>query len=207
MKAFLRWMSRILGSAITIILTIVLFPYISDLAARLLPNEAGAAIKTSAIIASRFRESARLETFNVEEDGVINYEIQAAFIGTVANVNIKYRYNASFGIDLQKVQLQTMGDEIVFKLPLPEMMQDAITLTESYRDDFWFPGFTDDDFNQLLENERLLRRRAHMTGENSEQMQAVTLSIFESTIKTWMSGINSQVRFRYEWLAQPTADE
>ena len=105
MKAFMRWLSRIFGSAITIVLVIVLFPHLSRLAAKFMPDESGSAIKASAILSEKLEHSSRLETFRVSADGVLNYDIQAAFIGTVATINASYRYDASFGIDLQKVKM------------------------------------------------------------------------------------------------------
>ena len=116
MKALLRWLAKIVGSAITIVLVVVIFPYVSQLAAKLMPDESGAAIKASAILASRLENSARLETMKVEEEGVLNYDIQAALLGSVANINVSYLYEASFGIDLSKVTMQASGNEIVFLL-------------------------------------------------------------------------------------------
>jgi len=198
MKTFLRWIARTVGSAISLVLVIVLFPYVSDIAANLLPDESGSAIKASAIIATRLKESARLETLCVEEEGVLNYDIQAAFVGSVASINIKYRYNGSFGIDLAKVELIASGNELIIRLPYPELMQDSLTPLETYRDDFWYPGFSDDDYVKLLEHERAERRDVYLSGEKAAKLQNTSISMFEKTIAKWLTDVNSSLNIRYE---------
>ena len=199
MKSFFRWLGKVIGSALTIILVIVLFPHISKLAARLMPDESGAAIKVSAILAQRLESSARLETLKVQEEGVLNYDIQAALIGSVANINASYVYEASFGIDLSKVLLQPSGDQLVFILPEPELIQDNLTPKEVYRDDFWFPGFSDSDYEKLMENERVARRDIYLNGEKLEQLKAATIAAFESTIQVWLQDVDAALSFQYEW--------
>lgn len=198
MKRFLRWIAKIFGSALTIILVIVFFPYISKLAARVLPDESGAAIKASAILATRLDNSARLETLKVEEEGVLNYDINAAFIGTVGNVNVSYVYAASFGIDLSKVIMKVEGDSITFILPQYELLQDSLTPHEVYRNDFWTPGFTDADYAELLEGERIARRAVYLSGENEHLLQEATVEAFEKTIAAWMKEFDANLSFHYE---------
>lgn len=200
MKRFFRWLGKVISSALTIILVIVLFPHVSKLAARLMPDESGAAIKASAILAQRLESSARLETLKVQEEGVLNYDIQAALIGSVANINASYVYEASFGIDLSKVLLQPSGDQLVFILPEPELIQDSLTPKEVYRDDFWFPGFSDSDYEKLMENERVARRDVYLNGEKLEQLKAATIAAFESTIQVWLQELNSTLSLQYEWI-------
>ena len=204
MKAFCRWLGKIVGSAITLVLVIALFPYISQWAAKLMPDESGAAIKASAIIASRLEESARLETLRVEEDGVLHYDIQAAFIGSVAEISISYQYAASFGLDLSRVQMEVTGSEITFRMPAPELLLDAITPVESYRNDFWYPGFSDDDYNKLLEDERIQRREGYLSGENQEMLRETSWNVFEETVAGWLKNVNDSLVFHYEALAETT---
>ena len=198
MRAFVRWLGRIIGSALTIVLVIILFPHLSRLAAKFMPDESGAAIKASAILAEKLEQSSRLETLRVSADGVLNYDIQAAFIGSVANINASYCYDASFGIDLQKVQMQASGNELTFYLPETEVLLDSLTPSEVYRDDFWYPGFSDQDYENLLENERLLCRERYLSGEYEETLWQASVEAFEKTISPWISNIQSQLVFRYE---------
>lgn len=206
MKAFFRWLAKVLGSALTVILVIVLFPHVSKIAARLLPDESGAAIKASAILSSKFENSARLETFKVEEDGVLNYDIQAALIGSVANINVSYDYAASFGIDLSKVTMVPSGNVITFTLPKAELIQDSLTPKEIYRDDYWFPGFSDEDYENLLQEERLARRDVYLNGAQQENLWNATVAAFEQTISAWLQSLNASLSFNYIQAEEVPAD-
>lgn len=206
MKAIFRWLSKILGSALTIVLVIVLFPYISTMAAKILPDESGAAIKASAILSSKLENSARLETLSIEEEGVLNYDIQAVLIGSVANINVSYVYNASFGIDLSKVNMVPAGNVITFALPPAELIQDSLTPQEVYRDDYWVPGFSDADYEKLLQEERLARRENHLNGEQKEALWNATITAFEQTIAPWLQSVNSNLTFNYIQAAEAPAD-
>lgn len=197
MKALLRWLAKILGSALTVILIVILFPYVSRWAERLLPDESGAAIKASVILASELENSARLETLKVKEDGVLNYDIRAAFIGTVAEVNVKYQYEASFGIDLTKVSMQVSGTEIIFTLPQPELIQDTLTPNEVYQEDFWYKGFTLQDYEKLLENERCTRRKVYLSGEQSSSLWEATIAAFDKTVIAWLQNVNGNLKWSY----------
>lgn len=197
MKAFLRWLAKIAGSALTLILVIVLFPYVSRLVEKLMPDESGSAIKISAILATKLEESTRLETLQVEEEGVLNYDIRAAFIGSVSNVNISYKYEASFGIDLSKVTMQVSGNTIEFTLPQLELLQDALTPKEVYHDDFWYKGFSFNDYEKLLEAERTARRNAYLNDNANSQLWDATVAAFENTIKTWLKNVNGNLILRY----------
>ena len=199
MKAFLRWLSRIIGTALTVILIIILFPYISRIAAKLLPDESGAAIRTSAILASRFRDTARLETLQVEEDGVLNYDIQAALLGSVANINIQYLYEASFGLDLTKVSIQRNGSSLTLLLPQPELILDGLRPSAVVRDDFWYPGFSDADYEKLLETERQHRREVYLSGEEKQHLLDSSVSALDRTIKAWLEELSPGIELQYVW--------
>lgn len=197
MRAFFRWLAKIIGSALTVILVVILFPYVSRLATRLLPDESGAAIRASAVLATKLENSARLETLKVEEDGVLNYDIRAAFIGSVAQVNVSYKYEASFGIDLNEVTIQVSGNELVFTLPQPVLIQDVLTPSEVYQDDFWYKGFTLEDYEKLLESERIARREEYLSGDASAQLWDATIEAFEKTIAAWLKDVNNSLTLTY----------
>jgi len=204
MKAILRWLAKILASAITIALLIIFFPYLSEIANEMMPDESGTAIKTSMILASKLEESARLETLKVEDEGVLNYEVKAAFLGTVATINLSYKYEGSFGIDLRKVQMHVAKNKITFVLPLPEVIQDTLTPQEIVSDDYWYPGFSEMDFEKLLENERLACRENYLHGEQVEMLCEKSLTAFESTIASWMKSLNRNLEIHYEIADQTT---
>lgn len=201
MKAFLRWLGKVIGSAVTLVLVIILFPYLSKVAAKVLPDESGAAIKASAILSSRMEESARLEVLRVEDEGVLNYDIQAAFVGSVANINVRYQYSGSFGVDLAKVEMLVSGNDLVIRLPEPEVLQDSLTPLETYRDDFWYPGFSDADYANLLEQERQTRRNTYLTGEKADMLRQSAQMAFEKTIASWLKDVKGNLVIHYEPLA------
>lgn len=202
MKALMRWLARIVGTALTVILIIVLFPFVSRLAARLLPDEAGASIKTSAILAAKLQDTARLETLQVEEDGVLHYDIKAALLGSVASINMQYRYEASFGLDLTRVGIQRNGASLTLLLPQPELILDGLRPIEVIRDDFWYPGFSDADYETLLENERQSRREVYLSGDKKQRLYDASVSALDRTIKAWMEEISPGVQLQYAWAEQ-----
>lgn len=204
MKAFLRWLAKTVGSAITIVLVIVFFPYVSRFADKFMPDESGAAIKASAILATKLENSARLETLKISEDGVLNYDIRAAFIGSVGSVNVSYKYEASFGIDLRKVTMQATGNTIVITLPQPELIQDTLTPDEVYHDDFWYKGFSFKDYENLLESERLTRRSVYLEGEGKSTLWNATVAAFEETIEPWLKNVNGNLTMRYAEMQNET---
>ncbi len=198
MKAFLRWLAKVVGSALTIVLVVIMFPYLSRLAAKLMPDESGAAIKASIILSTNLEDSARLETLRVEEEGMLNYDIQAAFIGSVADINVSYQYEGSFGIDLSKVQMEASGSTLTFILPAPELIQDNLTPSEVYKNDFWYPGFTEMDYEKLLEQERTARRDVYLSGEQTGHLWDSTLAAFQSTIEVWLKDMEGNLSFQYK---------
>ena len=202
-KAILRWFAKILAGVITIALLIIFFPHLSEIADEMMPDESGTAIKTSMILASKLEESARLETLKVEDEGVLNYEVKAAFLGTVATINLSYKYEGSFGIDLRKVQMHVAKNKITFVLPLPEVIQDTLTPLEIVSDDYWYPGFSKMDFEKLLEKERVACRDSYLYGEQLELLCDKCLTAFESTIASWMKSVNRNLEIQYE-ITSPT---
>lgn len=196
MKAILRWIGSVIGGALTLVLVVVLLPYASTLAAKVMPDEGRSAIKVSAVLASNFAESARLETFTVEADGVLNEEFKAALIGRVGSVNLRYTYQASFGIDLKKIEFRVSGNQITLVLPEAEVLQDSLRPTEVHWDDFWVSGFKDADYEQLIEDERIARREA-VLAENEEAIWQATVSALESTFSEWLKGIASNAKIEY----------
>lgn len=195
MKRFLRWILRVFTSALTLVMVFVMLPYAVKLAARLMPDESGAALKASAIIASKLENSARLETLRVEEEGVLDYSVKPAFLPTVAEITAKYRYEASFGVDLSKVTIDLTGNHLTFILPPAELIQDCITPTEIYRDDYWYPWIKDAKYEKLFEDERVARREVYLSGEQSAALWEATTAAFEKTIIAWMQELNTPLTF------------
>ena len=204
MRRFSRWLIKLLTSSFTLVLVFVMLPHAVKLAARLMPDESGAALKASAVIAAKLENSARLETLRVEEEGVLDYTVKPAFLPAVAEITAKYRYEASFGVDLSKVTIQLNGNHLTFVLPSLELIQDSISPTEIYRDDYWYPWIKDEKYEKLFEDERLARREVYLNGEKQAVLWEATVSAFEDTIFTWMQELNTHLSFTCTQTSDPT---
>ncbi len=198
MKSILRWAGKVVGTALCVVLVLCLLPYVSRLAGRLLPDESGAAIKATAVLSTQLSRTARLETLHVEEEGVLNEDIQAAFIGTVASVNVRYTYTASFGVDLQQIRLRTEGDTVTFILPAVELISDSLTPVESYRNNTWLPSFDDNDYQRLLNEERMNCRERYLSGNHAEELWNATTAALEETAGQWLADLHGTVQLAFE---------
>jgi hypothetical protein len=197
MKHFLRWLGRVIGTALALVLVIVLLPYASKWASKLLPDLSGAAVNTSVTLSQKLSESARLECIQVDVEGVLDSTTNALFLGTVQSVQIAYTYHASIGIDLTKVQIRTDGDTVVLELPEMEVLADSLTPTTIQRNDFWYP-LTDERRQQLLNDEQEARREKHLAEvSSSEDGWDHVINALSTTIAAW-SDVDQRVTFRYE---------
>lgn len=197
MKKFLSWLARVAGTALSLVLVIVMLPYASKWAAKLIPDLSGAAVNTSVTLSQKLSQSARLECVQVDVNGVLDSTTNALFIGTVQSVQIAYTYHASIGIDLTKVQIRTEGNTVVLELPAMEVLSDSLTPTEIQRSDFWYP-LTDERRQQLLNDEQEARREKHLAEvSSSEEGWDYVINALNSTIAAW-SDIDQRVTFRYE---------
>ena len=126
MKRIGKWLLGLITSALTLALVIVLLPYAAKWVARIMPDESAAAIRASVVLSQKLEQSAKLETLHVTEEGALNYEVKAAFLGTVASINADYTYEGSFGIDLQQVTMTRDGSVAdALTLPAPELLLDS----------------------------------------------------------------------------------
>ena len=133
MKRIGKWLLGLITSALTLVLVIVLLPYAAKWIARIMPDESAAAIRASVVLSQKLEQSAKLETLHVTEEGALNYEVKAAFLGTVASINADYTYEGSFGIDLQQVTMTRDGAVLTLTLPAPELLLDSLTPADIIR--------------------------------------------------------------------------
>ena len=198
MKGFLKWLKRVVATAVTVVLIIVLLPYASQLASAVLPDLSGAALNTSILLSHKMENSARLETSLIEDEGILNSTTNAMFIGQVQSVNIQYIYRASIGIDLSKVKMKVRGATITLTLPQPEILSDSITPQQVEKDDFWYP-LTESRRQKILNDELMLcRKRCLEEYITSDEAWQNTLSAMENTISGWLTASSSGVTVRYE---------
>ena len=181
MKAFLKWLGRVVGTALCLVLVIVMLPYASRWAAKLIPD----------------LQSARLECIQADREGILESNVDALLIGTVQSVQIAYDYHASIGIDLSKVEIRTEGSRITLRLPEMEVISDSLTPTKIDRKDFWYP-LTDERREKLLEDERTACRTAELEAAQTEDGWAYVIAALESTVSGWMSEESPRLTLQYE---------
>ena len=179
MKRFLKWLGKVIGTALSLVLVIIMLPYATKWIGKLLPDGSRNAITVSAVLSRQMEASSRLETAKIEDEGVISSSVDALFIGQVQNVVIQYRYEASMGIDLKKVKMQILGNVLTLELPPVEVLADSLTPLNVERNDFWFP-LSEERRLKLLEDERL-KCRAHYLEENQENRDAFDYSVAAMT--------------------------
>ncbi len=197
MKGFLKWLGKVVGSALTLVIVIALLPYASRFMSAILPDLSGAATTLSATLSRHMQESARLETALVEEEGVMTSTTDALLLGEVQSVDVRYTYRASLGIDLRKVQLQVSGNTVTLLLPDVEVLSDSLTPEEIVRRDFWYP-LTDERLQTLLQQEQERLRAYYLTeSEASEQTWQKTVSALEQTLGQWIALGGSGVALQY----------
>lgn len=197
MKALLKWLGRTVGSALTLVLVIVLLPHASRLMNSILPDLSGAAVTVSATLARNLQQSARLETAIAEEEGVLESGTEALFLGRVQKVIVRYTYRASLGIDLSKVQVKIAGNTITLLLPEMEVLSDSLTPEEISKDDFWYP-LTEERLQTLL-NQEQERCRAYYLEEHAHTNQAWadTVAALESTVSQWIALGDNRLTIEY----------
>lgn len=197
MKALMKWLGRVAGSALTLALVIVLLPRLSMLVNSVLPDLSGAAVTASTTLARNLQQSARLETTAAEEDGVLESATDALFLGQVQKVTVRYTYRASLGIDLSKVQVKLTGNRITLLLPDMEVLSDSLTPEEISKDDFWYP-LTEERLQTLLTREQE-RCRAYYLEEyaHSDQAWADAVAALEGTVSQWIALGNDKITIDY----------
>ena len=197
MKGFLRWIGRILATAISVVLIIVLLPHASQWVSRVMPDVSGAAVTASVTLAHQMQSSARLETLVVDDEGVLTSTTDAMFLGQVQSVTIQYSYHASLGIDLSRVNMKVEGDTITFLLPEMEILSDSLTPTEITKDDFWYP-LTDARRQKLLEDEQAqCREKCLSSYAVSQDAWQSTISTLEGIFSAWLGEAAPHVTFHF----------
>lgn len=185
MKRFMKWLGKVIGTAVSLVLVIVMLPYATKWIGRLLPDGSQHAVTISAVLSRQMEASSRLETAKVEDEGVISSSVDALLIGQVQNVVIQYQYEASLGIDLKKVNMHIRGNQLILEIPPIEVLTDSLTPVNIDRNDFWFP-LSEERRQKLLDEERL-KCRAHYVSENDEHLAAFDHTV--ASLTEWLDRI------------------
>ena len=185
----LRFLLRIVSTALIISLVLVFLPRLTRLVGRLWPDPARTE-RVSALLSHELQESARMETLTVDDQGVLTATVQAALIGEVQRVTIDYDYHASVGVDLTKVRVSAEDGVLTLVLPPFEILSDSLTPTSVDRQDFWYP---------LTE-----KRRAQLIDEEKNSRAAAILEEVETSDAVWNGTVNTLSGLIRSWLGADT---
>ena len=137
MKKARRGALSIISRALVILLVIALLPFAKDLYRLIMPDVTGEIAVQSRILQQKLESSQRMEVTRIEEEGVLEAKTNVIIFGTVGATTIRYRYTASFGIDLKKVKMTAESDRITFVLPDIEVLNDGIEALEINRNNLF----------------------------------------------------------------------
>jgi len=181
----LRFLLRIVSTALIISLVLVFLPRLTRLAGRLWPDPARTE-RVSELLSQELKDSARLETLTVDDQGVLTATGQAALIGEVQRVTMDYDYRASVGVDLTKVRLSAEDGILTLYLPPFEILSDSLTPTHVDRQDFWYP-LTEKRRAQLIEEEKASRADAILAEVgSSDDVWNRTVGTLSGLIRSWL---------------------
>lgn len=205
MKTVLRWLAKILATAIILSLIIVLTPHIGKLVGKLLPDVKGESIRVAATLSRKLEDASMLVTKTVTETGVISDEKMMSDTEVAAAVYIDYTYAASFGVDLSRTRIETTSTKIIMHLPEPELIfvdsihQDAIERKAVANT--WVKH-SDEEVQQLLDDQKGKCREAYLTGEYMQELRAASERAVDTTIAEWIKEIDSRLTIEYRWPEQ-----
>ena len=183
---------------LVVVLVVLLFPFLRQGFLNLFPDLRGEITTQSSVIKQKLESSSRLEVTTVEEEGLLEAKTNVVLLGTVGKTSIRYRYNASVGIDLSRVEVAEEEDAIVFLLPPWEVLNDGITALEVKKQDF-FSHAIDKSTETLLEEQRgKCRKQFEAGGEHDEKLWADTTRALEETVCEWLSSYG-QRHYRFEF--------
>ncbi|MBR6028771.1 MAG: DUF4230 domain-containing protein [Clostridia bacterium] len=198
LKRFGLWLLKLVTRALAIGLAVVMLPYLARFVASVTPDAASRAATVSAILSHKMAESARLETARITDEGVLSSSVNALFLGEVQNVVIYYTYEASFGIDLSKTQVEQAGTTVVVRLPEVELLLDSLTPTRTEITDFWLRLSERDRARLLQEEQQTCRGRYLDNAEEMAKLRQTAEEALRTTVGKWM-GAAGNVTIVYRW--------
>ena len=199
MKHVGKWLLKVISKALVIALVIMIILFASNPLRELLRNVQGEIRLQSTILKQKMESSKRLEVTTVDEEGTLEAKTSVVLLGTVGSTTIRYRYSASIGIDLGKVEMSAEGDSLVFLMPDPEILNDGIEPLEINRNDL-FSKAIDKSTETLLNEQRLKCRDEYMSNsEYTERNWKDMVKAFRETICGWLENYGER-HYRFEFI-------
>ena len=199
----LRWLLKIVSTALIISLTILFLPQLSRLLYRLLPDTTGSAASVSTLLRHRFEESARLETAQITDEGLLTTTQNALFFGQVLNEELRYTYQASFGVDLRQAEVSVSGRAVIVTLPGVELLLDSLTPERVSRENFWNPLASQGFGDRVKAEQERCRARYLQDPAEMEKLRESALKAMEKTVTEWLGPVEG-VSIQYQWAAEPS---
>ena len=207
MKHFGRKLTALLSKVLVILLVVLLFPYGQYAFRALFPDLTGEIRMQSTVLELKLHSSSRLEVTTVEEEGVFVSDTSVIILGTVGKTTIRYRYTASLGIDLKKVQLKAEQDRIILMIPEPEVLNDGIEALQIDRRNAF--SFTiDPKMETLLSKQRQQCREKYLSeAAYSDRIWQDTVQALEKTFCDWLDDFGERhYPFEFRKLNEPAAE-
>ena len=199
MKRFGKWALRTVTTAVVLALLITLLPRISALVSQLWPDPAKTK-RVAAVISSELAASERLETSALREEHVAVHTVDALFLGEVQRVTIRYRYEASVGLDLREAACaaEESGGMLV-SLPALILLQDSLTPLETQVEDFSYK-LSEKRRQAILDEERAKCREAFWSDEAAvREARGNAEQAVRHLLETWMDAAEGRVPIRISW--------
>jgi len=198
-----KWALSVISSALVIILVILLLPFARQGFSRLFPDIRGEITTQSLVLKQHLQSSQRLEVTTAEEEGILEAKTTVIILGTVGKTQIKYRYTASIGIDLKRVELSPEEDRIVFCIPQWEILNDGIQALDVKKQNFLSHAI-DKSTEALLEEQRVKCRQQFLPGgSQDERIWQDTIHALEETFCEWLASYGER-HYRFEFRKEQT---
>ncbi len=206
MKKLGQWALRTVSAAVVIALLIVLLPRISALVAAWWPDPAKTR-RVEAVISSELAASERLETAALSQERVAVHTVDALLLGEVQRVTLRYRYDASIGLDLREAVCRAEGGVLTLSLPPLTILHDSLTPLETEVQDFSY-ALTEKRRQAIWEEERQKCRDAFLAdGEAQAKARGDTERAIRGLLEKWMDAGEGRVPLRIVWNETPTSPE
>lgn len=196
----------VFSRALVILLVIALLPFAKDLYRLIIPDVTGEIDAQSRILRQKLESSQRMEVTRIEEEGVLDAKTNVIIFGTVGSTTIRYRYTASFGIDLKKVKMTAESDRIIFELPGIEVLNDGIEALEINRHNL-FSKAIEKSVETLMNEQKEKCREQFLTEEqHSAKTREDAKKAFHDTVCQWLEGTGER-HYNFEIRVQGQQDE
>ena len=206
MKKARRGALSIISRALVILLVIALLPFAKDLYRLIKPDVTGEIAVQSRTLQQKLESSQRMEVTRIEEEGVLEAKTNVIIFGTVGSTTIRYRYTASFGIDLKKVKMTAESDRITFVLPDIEVLNDGIEALEINRNNLFSKAI--EKSVETLMNEQKDKCRVQFLTEkqHSAKTREDAKKAFYDTVCQWLEGTGER-HYNFEIRTQGQQNE